>query len=238
MDELLRRLLDCSRFLRLEEALSEWESQAAEEKFRIQELQETICRKEAELSEWKDSGFLQNFLGSSRGKKEKLRQITELHAVLKCSVKDLENLERKTEKAKEEWLALAGSREAYLKARRQTQLTSGQESQLILEELAAFGPLALNLAQKSQHSLENVLLLRNGAEDIQHTLLREATQNARDLQNILVLLPEGFADTGDYLQGQEALLRENTSEENQRRLHLAISQLQNLINQLRAMLGE
>lgn len=231
MDELLKKLQACSRFIRLEEVISDLESQTAEEKHRIRELQETISRKEAELQAWNDPGFFQRFLGSGKGKKEKIRQITELNAVWNASMRELENLERKQKNAREEWLALSGSREAYLKARKETQLPPGQESQLMLEELAAFASLALALSRKTQNALETALSLGKDAFAMKETLYQEAAQSARELKKLLDMLPEGFTEISDYLQDPEGWSSEPE-------LALAVSQLQNLTNQLRAILGE
>lgn len=239
MDELLGKLRDCSRFLKLDGDLSDWEARADEERCRIQELREAISRKEAELAGQETSGFLKRFLGNTGGKKGKLeQQLGEQKAALKAARRDLEILENKTETAKAQRLLLAESREAYAAARKAASLTAAQETRLMLEELAAFGDPALALARKTLRSLETALLLGKDNENMKKMLLQEAVENAKNLQTVLRLLPEGFAESGSCLSDPDIWLCEKDSSETQRSLSLAVSQLQNLSNQLRAILGE
>jgi len=116
---------------------------------------------------------------------------------------------------------------------------TAQESQLIMEEIAAFAPLALKAAERTLQPLKDAQLLGTGVTQVKTEMLNQAERNARRLRELLSVMPEGCADIGGFLQNPNGFLYATASAfGHQNRLNLAVAQIQTVVNQLRAILGE
>jgi hypothetical protein len=152
---------------------------------------------------------------------------------------DLENLEKKIAAGKQECEALTDSWKIYTAAKQEAVLNTAQESQLIMEEIAAFAPIALKLAERTLQPLQDAQLLGMGITEVKSEMLNQAVQDAIRLREILSIMPEGCADIGGFLQNPNGFLYATAAAfGHQNRLNLAIAQVQRVVNQLRTLLGE
>lgn len=248
MDDLLKKLKDCSRLLELEDSIPYWENQVPELKARISEMTRSLKRKEQELLEGNPGNFFQILLGKTTGQKERLsQQIREITSAITASQWELEALEKRTAAGKQELATLAGSRQVYETAKEAAPLTPVQENCLIMEEIAAFAPLALKAAGRVQEALEEagawmqqeVLRSEAGNDSRNPVFFRRAAEASDRLRDILSALPEGVAGTGGYLQSSyDYIFGAASGHEQQNRLNMAREQIRSLSNQLRLLLGE
>ena len=156
MEELLTKLHSYSRFLELEDSIPYWEAQVPELKDRIEEMKWNLQQKELERLQLKEPNFFQRVFGRAEEKQELLdRQIRELKAAQTAAQWELEGLEKKISGGREELEALADSGKAYASAKAEQVLTSAQESRLLMEEISAFAPLALETAWRALMALED-----------------------------------------------------------------------------------
>lgn len=242
MEELTQYLKRYGRFLELEDGIPYWEAQIPELKERIGELKWNRDSKEAELLNVSAPNFFQRLFGGVEEKKEKLsQQVSQATAAWNAAKWELEALEKKISEGKQELEALADSREAYAKAKREASLTSIQEGQLMMEELAAFTPAAIAAADRILEALEDARFWMQ--EDIRRKGVRRenrkmeslslAAENAKRLTEILSIMPEGCGTIGSYLQSPGTYIDAVTSEYGKLdRLNNAISQVRETKNQL------
>ena len=147
MDELLKKLKDYSRFLELQDSVPYWEGQIPELEARLDEMKWNLHQKELELLQMKAPNFFQRILGRAEEKKEKLsKQIREISAARTAAQWERDGLNKQIEAGKRELETLADSREIYDAARKEAILTMAQESRLMMEEISAFAPVALETA--------------------------------------------------------------------------------------------
>lgn len=240
MDDLLNKLKNYSRFLELEDSIPLWEVQTLELKARIRELKTNCDNKESSLQRMENPGFFQRLFGGSGEKRERLQQqLSQANAAWVAAKWDLEELQQKLTAGKQEWETLAGSREDYVSAKEAAALDSAAESRLMMEELSAFAPLALTMAERTFASLQNVHLLGAGVTEMKTELLNEAVKNALQLRELLQVLPEGCADIGGFLENPNGFLYATAAKFGQQnRLNMAAGQIQRVVNQLKAILGE
>ena len=245
MEELLTKLHSYSRFLELEDSIPYWEAQVPELKDRIEEMKWNLQQKELERLQLKEPNFFQRVFGRAEEKQELLdRQIRELKAAQTAAQWELEGLEKKISGGREELEALADSGKAYASAKAEQVLTSAQESRLLMEEISAFAPLALETAWRALMALEDARpWMRNTRviteDNRKMECLYLAQDYARRLLKILEALPEGAAnpDTGlenlyDYICGATSQYKQMD------RLELVQIQLRDIRNQLKLLLGE
>lgn len=242
MEALLEKLRAYGRFLELKDQLPHWESQIGDLKTRIRELKLNRDLKEIELSNLKDPNFFQRLFGRTEEKKEKLgQQVSQATAAWTAAKWELEDLEKRINAGKQELEALSGCREAYAQAKAEAQLTTIQEGQLMMEELAAFTPAALMAAQRILDALEDArpwmqkdaLSKGVGQDNRKLACLAAAQRSAESLVQILGILPEGSANIGAYLRAPESYITAVTLETKQLdRLNNAISQVRETRNQL------
>lgn len=248
MEALLTKLRACSRLLELEDSIPYWESQLPELKARIEEMDWNRRQKEAELSGLESPNFFRKLFGKTEEKKEKLsRQIREIAAARMAVQWELEGLEKRLAAGNRELEDLAGSREAYEAAKAETLLTPALESRLIMEEISAFAPAAMETAGRILESLEDArpwmqrdsLTTRVGQDNRKMEHLSNAEAAAVRLRGILSVLPEGIATVGSYLQAPHDYIYGVTSEFKQLdRLNQAQEQIRTIRNQIRLVLGE
>ena len=248
MDDLLKKLNDYSRFLELEDSIPYWEAQLPEGKDRLEEMKWNLQQKELELLQWKDPNFFQRLFGRAEEKKEKLsRQIRQITAAETALRWELEGLEKQMKAGVQELKTLTGSREAYEAAKAEAGLSPAQESRLMMEEISAFVPVALETAWHILEALEDArpwmqrdaMSNRVGEDNRRMECLGKAEAAAIRLRGILSVLPEGVADVGSYLKEPNAYICGVTSEFKQLdRLELAQEQIRNVRNQLKLLLGE
>lgn len=248
MEELLNKLKDYSRFLELEDSILYWEKQIPELQDRLEEMKRNLRQKELELLHLKEPNFLQRMFGRAEEKKEKLsKQIREITAARKAAAWELESLEKKITAGNREKEDISNSREAYMAAKDAAVLTPAQESRLMMEEITAFAPVALEIAWHILEAMENArpwmrrdaMGDRIGEETRRMEHLGTAEAAAIRLREVLSVLPEGVADIGSYLQAPHAYICGVTSELRQLdRLELAQEQIRNVRNQLKLLLGE
>lgn len=248
MDELLLKLRAYSRFLELEDNIPYWESQKPELKARLSEMRWNLQQKELELLQLQNPNVFQRLFGKTEEKKEKLsRQIRQTTAARTALQWDLESLEKKIRLGVEELETLADSRMAYETAKSAMVFTVSQESRLMMEEISAFAPAAMETAGRILESLENArpwmqqdaLSKGVGQDNRKMEHLSNAQAAAERLRGILSVLPEGAATIGSYLNAPHAYIYGVSSEFKQLdRLNLAIEQVQGVCNQLRLLLGE
>lgn len=245
MEELITCLRAYGRFLELEDQIPYWEQQLPELRQRIRELSINRDGKQFALNGLENPNFFRRLLGRGEAKKDKLgKQLREATAALNAAQWEWKDLEGKIGKGKQELESLSGSREAYEKAKKKVVLSSVQESQLMMEEIAAFLPAALSAADRILEALEGARFWmqedahRSGVGQNNRKLecLSRAAENARRLGSILHMMPEGVANMGGYLLAPDGFTTGVTSEFGQLdRLNLAISQIQETRNQLRML---
>ena len=245
MDELLKKLKDYSRFLELEDNIPYWESQMPELENRIEELKWNKQQKELEMLQMKEPNFFQRWLGRAEEKKELLgRQIREISAAQSAAIWELEDLKKKLLEGKQELTNLADTQKAYEAAKAESMLTPGQESRLLMEQITAFAPLALETAWRALTTLEDARpwirsnrAMVDGSRKME--LLYRAQDYSRRLLKILAALPEGAADPCTRLENLYDYICGATSEYKQQdRLENVQIELRTLRNQLKLLLGE
>lgn len=243
MEELLTKLRSCSRFLELEDSIPYWEARIPELEDRIEEMKWNLQQKKLELLQLQNANFFQRLFGRAEEKKEKLsRQIREITAAQTAAQWELEGLKKQVEDGKQELTALAGSREAYQAAKAEAVLSPAQDSRLVMEQISAFAPVALETAWHVLEALEAArpwMTTRITADNRKMECLGRAEAGAGRLCEVLAALPEGAADVGNYLKAPHAYIYGVTSEYRQLdRLELAQEQVRNVRSQLKLLLGE
>ncbi len=238
MEELLRKLHDYSRLLELEDSLPYWEAQTREKKARIGEMTENLRGKELVLASQQNPKFFQRIFGQT--KKETLqKQIQEITAARTAAQWELSALEKRIAAGYRELEALQYSREAYAQAKAGCCLTPAQESRLLMAEISAFAPAAMVTAGRVLEALESAGFWmqqdRTNKLAAQEYISNAASASAR-LREILAVLPEGIATVGSYLRAPQSYFDENDNRQD--RLHQAQEQVQNIVNQLKLLLGE
>ena len=248
MDELLEKMKQYSRYLELEDSIPYWESQIPELKDRLEEMKWNLHQKEVELLQLQEPGFFQRVFGRAEEKKERIsKQMREITSARTAAQWELEGLEKQLEAGKQELAALAGSRAAYENAKSAAELSPAQESRLMMEEITAFAPVALETAWHILEALEDARpwmgrdaqTIRVGPENRKMACLSKAEGAAERLLGILTVLPEGVATVGSYLRSPHDYIYGVTSEFKQLdRLELAQEQVRNIRTQLKLLLGE
>ena len=248
MEDLIRKLRAYSRFLELEDSIPYWESQIPELKARLSEMQENQRRKEMERLSLKEPNLLQKILGKAEEKKERIsKQIRQLSSAATAAQWELESLEKQIRAGKEELALLADSRKDYEAAKREAVLSSAQESRLMMEEITAFAPVALETAWHVLEALEDArpwmqkdaLTTRVGQDNRKMECLSKAEAAASRLLEILTVMPEGAATIGSYLRQPHDYIYGVTSEYKQLdRLEQAQEQIRTIRTQLKLLLGE
>lgn len=245
MDTMLEKLRTYSRFLELEDNIPYWESQKPELEDRIGEMQWNKQQKELELLQLKEPTFFQRVFGRAEEKKETLsQQIREITAANMAAQWELESLEKKIAEGKQELETLADSAEACEAAKTELVLTAAQESRLLMEQITAFAPLALETAWRALMTLEEARpwirsnrLMVDGSRKME--LLYRAQDHSRHLVKMLAALPEGIASPSARLENLYDYICGATSEYNQQdRLENVQTELRTLRNQLKLLLGE
>lgn len=242
MEELMKLLQNYGRFLALEDNIPYWEAQRSELRERIRELKWNRDGKQIELTNPENPNFFRRLFGRVEEKKDKLaHQLREVTAACTAAEWELKALEDKIGKGKQELEALRGVREAYEQAKRETKLTTIQESQLVMEELAAFTPAAIAAADRVLEALEDARFWvqedarRRGVSPDNRKLefLSKAEENAQRLCEIITIMPEGVASVGGYLQNPGSYIDAVTSEFGKLdRLDNAVNQVRETRNQL------
>lgn len=248
MDDLLKKLQDYSRYLELEDSIPYWEAQKPERKSRIEELRWNRNQKEVALANLKNPNFFQRILGRSEEKKEKIAlQLREITSAQTAAQWELDALERKIAAGKQELETLQGSRESYEEAKRNAVLSTAQESRLMMEELSAFAPVAMETVNRALEALEDARpwmqkdalssRVREGNRKMECLYLAQSF--TRRLLDLLAVMPEGVASAGSSFANLYDYICGVTSEFKQLdRLNNAVEQLQTVRNQLRLLLGE
>ena len=245
MDELLKKMKDYSRFLDLEDSIPYWEAQLPELEDRIAEMEFNLRQKQLELLQLQVPNFFERLFGRAEEKKEKLaHQIREITSASMAARWELEALEKKIREGKQELEALAGSEEAYGAEKASAALSAAQESRLLMEEITAFGPLALETAWRALMTLEDARpwirsnrILVEGSRKME--LLYLAQDQSRRLRKILAALPEGIASSDIRLENLYDYICGATSEYKQQdRLENVQIMLRTIRNQLKQVLGE
>ena len=156
MEDLIKKLHAYSRFLELEDSIPYWESLIPELEDRIEELKWNKQQKELEMLQLKEPNFLQRLFGRAEEKKELLsRQIREITAAHSAAIWELEGLQKNLQEGKRELATLTDSRKDYEDAKAESMLSPGQESHLLMEQITAFAPLALETAWRALTTLED-----------------------------------------------------------------------------------
>lgn len=248
MDELMRLLDNYCRFLKLEDNIPYWEGQCPERKARLAELQWNRQQKELALAGLENPGFLVRLFGGTEEKKERLcSQIREISAAWTAAKWEVEDLEKKITEGKLKLERLRGSRESYETAKRERGLDPGQESCLMMAELTAFAPAAMETAGRVLEALEDARFwmqqdaVKKGVSGSNRKMecLTRAEASAGRLRDILSVLPEGVAAVSSYLQSPHDYIYGVSSEFKQLdRLNQAQDQIRTIRNQLRLLLGE
>lgn len=244
MDELLKKMKDYSRFLELEDSIPYWENQMPELEERIGEMQWNLQQKELELLQLKEPNFFQRMFGRAEEKKEKLsKQIREITSANMAAQWELQGIEKKVEAGRQERESLAGSAEAYQAAKASAVLTAAQESCLMMEEISAFAPLALETAWRALMALEDARPWMRSVRVTEGNRKMECLYRAQDysrrLLGILSAMPEGVTSPGTRLENLYDYICGATSEYKQMdRLELVQIQIRDIRNQLKLLLGE
>lgn len=242
MEELLTLLKQYGRFLELEDSIPYWQEQLPEMRTRIRELTVNRDGKQFALNALEEPNFFQRLLGRAEEKKEKLgKQLREVNAALSAAQWEQKALEEKIAEGKRELESLAGSREAYGQAKQAAVLSMAQESQLMMQEIAAFTPAAIAAADRILEALEAARFWMQEdarsrgvrSDNRKMEFLAQAAENANRLVEILAIMPEGCAGVGSYLKNPGGYIDAVTSEYAKLdRLNNAISQVRETRNQL------
>lgn len=248
MEQLLEKLRAYGRYLELEDNIPYWESRIPELQARLEEMKWNQQQKETELLSLREPGFFQRIFGRAQEKKEKISaQIRQITSARTAAQWELEGLEKQIASGRLELESLAGSRNCYETARGAAVLSSGQESQLMMEEITAFAPVALETAWHVLEALEDArpwmqkdaLTTRVGQNNRKMECLSIAEAAALRLKDILEVLPEGVAPVGSYLKAPHDYIYGVTSEFKQLdRLNQAQEQIRTVRTQLKLLLGE
>ena len=248
MEDLIKKLRDYSRFLELKDNIPYWESQIPELKDRLTEMKWNQQQKETELLCLREPGFFQRVFGRAEEKKEKINaQIRQITSARTAAQWELDGLEKQIAAGRLELESLEGSRSRYEAARAAAVLSPGQESQLMMEEITAFAPVALETAWHVFEALEDArpwmqkdaLTTRVGQDNRKMECLSKAEAAAIRLKDILEVLPEGVAPVGSYLKAPRDYIYGVTSEFKQLdRLNQAQEQIRTVRTQLKLLLGE
>lgn len=248
MEQLLEKLRSYSRFLELEDSVPYWESQIPELQARLEEMNWNQQQKETELLGLQEPNFFQKIFGRAEEKKERLsKQIREISAAKTAAQWELEGLQKQIAAGKEELGVLTESRKCYEAAKTGKALSAAQESQLMMEEITAFAPVALETAWHVLMALEDArpwmqrdaLTDRVGQNNRKMECLAKAEEAATRLTEILSVLPEGIATVGSYLSAPHDYIYGVTSEFKQLdRLERAQEQIRTIRTQLKLILGE
>lgn len=224
MEELLQKLHAYSRQLELENNLTCWDNQSIEIKARISEMAENLRKKEQVLAGLETPTFFQKLFGKTESEKAKYgRQIREITSARMAAQWEQEALEKKISSGQKELGSLSGSRAAYEAAKAEWVFTPAQESRIMMEEISAFAPAAMEAAGRVLEILERAELQRDQ---------EDAEAAAKRLLDILLLLPESAAPVGSFLHTPRDYLQDDNG------LCQAREQIQQVINQLRLLLGE
>ena len=224
MEELLKKLQEYRRQLELEENLPDWEKDNRELCARISEMAENLQNKELALEAMENPSFLQRVFGKTKSEKETLsRQIREIQSARMAAQWEQESLEKRIRSGQQELESLSGSRAAYETAKAERMFTPAQESRIMMEEITAFAPAAMESAGRVLEALEMVQLRQD---------LQEAESAAKRLHDILSVLPEGVAPVGSLLRAPCDFLQDDNG------LYQAREQIQQVVNQLKLLLGE
>lgn len=244
MDDLLKKMKDYSRFLELEDSIPYWETQIPNLDDRLAEMKWNQEQKELELLQWQNPNFFQRVFGRAEEKQERFsQQIRELKSARMAAQWERDGLEKQIKDGKQELETLAGSREIYGSAKNSMVLSPAQESRLIMEEISAFAPLALETAWHALEALEDarpwIRSVRVTEGNRKMELLYRAQDCTRRLLKILAALPEGAANPGGNLEHLYDYICGATSEYKQMdRLELVQIQIREIRNQLKLLLGE
>ena len=248
MEDLLQKLRAYSRFLELEDSIPYWESQIPELKARLSEMKWNQQQKEIELLNLQEPNFFQRLFGKAEEKKERIsKQIRELTSAKTAAQWERESLEKQIQAGKEELALLADSWKNDEAAKREAVLSSAQESRLMMEEITAFAPVALETAWHVLEALEDArpwmqkdaLTTRVGQGNRKMACLSKAEAAASRLLEILTVMPEGAAAIGSYLRQPHDYIYGVTSEYKQLdRLEQAQEQIRTIRTQLKQLLGE
>ena len=245
MEALLAKLRAYSRFLDLEDSIPYWESQIPELEDRNAEMKWNRQQKELELLQLKAPNFFERLFGRAEEKKEKLaHQIREITSASMAAQWELESLEKKIREGKQELETLSGCAKAYQTEKASAVLTPAQESRLLMEQISAFVPLALETAWRALMTLEEARpwirsnrILVEGSRKME--LLYRAQDHSRRLLKILAALPEGIASPDLRLENLYDYICGAASEYKQQdRLENVQIELRTLRNQLKQVLGE
>lgn len=248
MEDLIKNLRAYGRFLELEDSIPFWESQIPELKDRLEEMKWNQQQKEMELLNLQEPNFVQRIFGKAEEKKERIsKQIREITAAKTAAQWELEGLEKQIAAGREELALLADSRKNYEAARSGAALSAAQESQLMMEEITAFAPVALETAWHVLMALEearpwmsrDARTTRVGEDNRKMACLSKAEEAAARLREILAVMPEGVATVGSYLRAPRDYIYGVTSEFKQLdRLERAQEQIRTIRTQLKLLLGE
>lgn len=248
MEDLIQKLRAYSRFLELEDSIPYWESQIPELKARLSEMKWNQQQKEIELLNLQEPNFFQRLFGKAEEKKERIsKQIRELTSAKTAAQWERESLEKQIQAGKEELALLADSWKNYEAAKREAVLSSAQESRLMMEEISAFAPVALETAWRALEVLEearpwmrhDAMTDRVGYGNRKMEYLYKAQDCTRRLRNLLAAMPEGVASEGSSFENLYGYICGVTSEFKQLdRLEQAQEQLHTVRNQLKLLLGE
>ena len=248
MEDLIQKLRAYSRFLELEDSIPYWESQIPELKARLSEMKWNQQQKEIELLNLQEPNFFQRLFGKAEEKKEQIsKQIRELTSAKTAAQWERESLEKQIQAGKEELALLADSWKNYEAAKREAVLSSAQESRLMMEEISAFAPVALETAWRALEILEearpwmrhDAMTDRVGYGNRKMEYLYKAQDCTRRLRNLLAAMPEGVASEGSSFENLYGYICGVTSDFKQLdRLEQAQEQLRTVRNQLKRLLGE
>lgn len=245
MEDLIKNLRAYGRFLELEDSIPYWESLMPELEDRIEELKWNKQQKELEMLQRKEPNFFQRLFGKAEEKKELLgKQIREITAAHSAAVWELEGLKKNVQEGKQELVTLQNSQKAYEDAKAESILSPGQESRLLMEQITAFAPLALETAWRALTVLEDARpWIRSNRAMVEGSgkmeLLYRAQDHSRRLLRILAALPEGAVAPCARLEYLYDYICGATSEyRQQNRLEDVQIELRTLRNQLKLLLGE
>lgn len=238
MERVRKQLQNYGRFLALEEQLPLLREQLVEGKHLLIEAGGNVRVAQWELEKAEKGGFFQRLLGNQEDKKEQAyRKLRTAQTEKQQAQQELDLRTKALSDAEQEYAALSGSWEAYLRERERFAAMSEGEMPILAD-------ICIRQAGKCLEALEQARpwmredVRRKGVSYSNRKLefLAIARECAGRMVGLLELLPDGLVEIPQYLRSPDGFILGVTMEYKQLdRLNLAMEQVRKLRRRLREL---